>query len=161
VSDQVGLSHCQYDSLVTVWDEARLRQGHNDQSSWGHQCSETMLTGESRFHTSTPLGIEPGSLMTGSKQVDHRTSGTVCETSLTGESWFHISTNLGIEPGSLMMGSRRLDHWTSGTVCECCEVAGSPQSKLTLKSCSLARPPFFQIANSYTSTSGENRAPTQ
>jgi hypothetical protein len=26
-----------------------------------------MLTGESRFHISTPLGIEPGSLMTGSK----------------------------------------------------------------------------------------------
>jgi hypothetical protein len=28
---------------------------------------------------STPLGIEPGSLMTGSKRVDHWTSGTVCE----------------------------------------------------------------------------------
>ncbi len=27
-----------------------------------------MLTGESRFHISTPLGIEPGSLMTGSKR---------------------------------------------------------------------------------------------
>ncbi len=36
-----------------------------------------MLTGESRFHISTPLGIEPGSLMTGSKRVDHWTSGTV------------------------------------------------------------------------------------
>jgi hypothetical protein len=34
---------------------------------------------ESRFHISTPLGIEPGSLMTGSKWVDHWTSGTVCE----------------------------------------------------------------------------------
>ncbi len=30
-------------------------------------CSETTLTGESRFQISTPLGIEPGSLMTGSK----------------------------------------------------------------------------------------------
>ncbi len=39
--------------------------------------SETTLTGESRFHISTSLGIEPGSLMTGSKQVDHWTSGTV------------------------------------------------------------------------------------
>jgi hypothetical protein len=29
----------------------------------------------------TPLGIDPGSLMTGSKQVDHWTSGTVCECS--------------------------------------------------------------------------------
>jgi hypothetical protein len=32
-------------------------------------CSETMLTGESRFNTNTPLGIEPRSLMTGSKRV--------------------------------------------------------------------------------------------
>ncbi len=67
---QVGVSHCQYDSLVMVWDEAYLRRGHNDQSHWGHQCSETTLTEESRFHISTPLGIEPGSLMMGSKQVD-------------------------------------------------------------------------------------------
>jgi hypothetical protein len=45
-------------------------------------CSETSLTGESRFHISTvhtPLGIEPGSLMTGSKRVDHWTSGTMYE----------------------------------------------------------------------------------
>jgi hypothetical protein len=40
-----------------------------------------MLTGESRLYISTPLGIEPGSLMTGSNQVDHWTSGTVCECS--------------------------------------------------------------------------------
>jgi hypothetical protein len=40
-----------------------------------------MLTGESRFHISTPLGIEPGSLITGSKQVLHWTSRTVCECS--------------------------------------------------------------------------------
>ncbi len=59
VWDQVGLSHCQHDGLVTVWDEAHLRQGHNDQSRQGHQYSETMLTGESRFHISTPLGLEP------------------------------------------------------------------------------------------------------
>jgi hypothetical protein len=38
-----------------------------------------MLTGESRFHISTPLGIEPRSLMTGSKQVVHWTSETWCE----------------------------------------------------------------------------------
>jgi hypothetical protein len=31
------------------------------------------------FHISTPLGFEPGSLMTGSKRVDHWTSGTVYE----------------------------------------------------------------------------------
>jgi hypothetical protein len=43
-----------------------IRRGHNDQSRQGHQCSETMLTGESRFQISTPLGTEPGSLMTGS-----------------------------------------------------------------------------------------------
>ncbi len=42
----------------------------------GHQCCETTLTGESRFHISTPLGFEPGSLVTGSKQVVHWTSET-------------------------------------------------------------------------------------
>ncbi len=60
VWDQVGLSHCQHDCLVTVRDEACLRQGHNDQSCRGHQCSETMLTGESRFHLSTPRGLNLG-----------------------------------------------------------------------------------------------------
>jgi hypothetical protein len=43
--------------------------------------SETTLTGESRFHISTLLGIEPQSLMRGSKRVDHWTSGTVYECS--------------------------------------------------------------------------------
>jgi hypothetical protein len=42
-------------------------------------CSETTLTGESRFHISTPLRIEPGSLIMGCKQVDHWTSETVYE----------------------------------------------------------------------------------
>ncbi len=56
VWDQVGLSHCQYDGLVTVRDEAHLRRGHNDQTHWGHQRSETKLTGESRFHTSSHPG---------------------------------------------------------------------------------------------------------
>ncbi len=40
-----------------------------------------MLTGESQLHINTPHGIEPGSLMTGSKRVDHWTSGTVYECS--------------------------------------------------------------------------------
>ncbi len=53
----------------------------NDQSHRDHQCSETTLTGESRFHISTPLGIETGSLMTGSKRVTHWTSETVYECS--------------------------------------------------------------------------------
>ncbi len=44
-------------------------------------CSKTTLTGESQFPISTFLGIEPGFLMTGSKQVDHWTSGTVYECS--------------------------------------------------------------------------------
>jgi hypothetical protein len=77
----VGLSHCQYDGLGTVQDEARLRRGHNNQSGRGHQCSEITLTGEAQFHISTPLGIEPGSFMTESKRVDHWTSGTVYECS--------------------------------------------------------------------------------
>ncbi len=37
-------------------------------------CSETTLTGESQFHISIPWRFEPGSLVTGSKQVDHWTS---------------------------------------------------------------------------------------
>jgi NADH:ubiquinone oxidoreductase subunit 3 (subunit A) len=40
-----------------------------------------MLTGESQFHISTPLGIEPGSLMMGSKQEVHRISETWYECS--------------------------------------------------------------------------------
>ncbi len=74
-------SHCRHDGLVTVRDKARLRRGHNYQSRRSHQGSETTLTWESQFHLSTPLGIEPGSLMTGSKWVDHWTSGTVYECS--------------------------------------------------------------------------------
>jgi hypothetical protein len=57
VWDQVESSHCRHKGLVTVQDEARLRQGHNDQSCRGHQCSKTTLTGESRFHISAPQGI--------------------------------------------------------------------------------------------------------
>jgi hypothetical protein len=68
--------YCQLEGLVMVWDKARLRRGHNDQSHWGHQCSETTLTGESWFHMSTPLGIEPESLVTGGKWVVHWTSET-------------------------------------------------------------------------------------
>jgi hypothetical protein len=60
VWDQVGLSHCQYNGLVMVRDEAHLRRRHNDQSRWGHQCSEATLTGEFLFHISTPLGLNPG-----------------------------------------------------------------------------------------------------
>ncbi len=79
---------------MTVQDEARLRQGHKDQSRQGHQCSKTTLTGESRFHKCNPLGIEPESLMTGSKWVDHWTSGTVFEGSeIAGYSHTPIKTN--------------------------------------------------------------------
>jgi hypothetical protein len=81
VWDQAGLSHCRHYGLVTVWDEARLRWGHNDQSRWDNQCSETTLTGESQFHISTTLGIETGSFMTGSKWVVHWTIDTWCESS--------------------------------------------------------------------------------
>jgi hypothetical protein len=60
VWDQAELSLCQHDCLVTVRDEARCRRGHNDQSHQGHQCSDTTLTGESRFHWSNPLGLNLG-----------------------------------------------------------------------------------------------------
>jgi hypothetical protein len=65
-----------------IREEACLTQGHrSDQSRRGHQCSETTLTGESRLHISTPLEIEPESLMTGSKRVVHWTSETLCKCS--------------------------------------------------------------------------------
>jgi hypothetical protein len=79
--DQMGLSHCQHNGLMTVQAKACLRQGHNDQLRRCHQCNETTLTRESRFHISIPPGIEPKSLITGSTRVDHWTSGTVCECS--------------------------------------------------------------------------------
>jgi hypothetical protein len=44
-------------------------------------CVHHISPGWSRTHRNTPLGIEPWSLMTGSKQVDHWTSGTVFECS--------------------------------------------------------------------------------
>jgi hypothetical protein len=43
VWDQVGSSHCRHDGLVMVQDKASLRQGHNDHSRQGHQCSEATL----------------------------------------------------------------------------------------------------------------------
>ncbi len=43
------------------------------------RCSETTLTGESRFHTSIPLWLELGPLVTGSIGLTHWTSETVCE----------------------------------------------------------------------------------
>ncbi len=77
VWDQVGSSLCWYEGLVTVWDEALLRWGHNDdQSRRGHQCSETSLTGESRFHLNPPRGFEHRPLVTGSKGLVHWTSET-------------------------------------------------------------------------------------
>jgi hypothetical protein len=53
-------------------------------------CSKTTLKGESRFHISTPLGIEPGSLMTGIKRVVHLTSKT----------WYECSEIAGSQQGS-------------------------------------------------------------
>jgi hypothetical protein len=45
-----------------------------------HACSKT-LSGESRFHRDTPLGIISGSFMRESKWVVHWTSETWCECS--------------------------------------------------------------------------------
>jgi hypothetical protein len=44
-------------------------------------CKETTLTGETPVSHKTPLGIEPGSLMTGNQRVVHWTSETWCECS--------------------------------------------------------------------------------
>ncbi len=63
------------------------RTGYINLISWIHphgsgtqlsNCSETALTRESRFHISTPLGIEPGVLMTGGKWVVQWTSEQCC-----------------------------------------------------------------------------------
>ncbi len=62
VWDQVRLSHCRHEGLVTVRDEATMIIHNgvtNVDSRWGHQCSETTLAGESRFHISTPRGMNP------------------------------------------------------------------------------------------------------
>ncbi len=92
VWDQVGLSHYRHEGLVTVRDKACLRRDHNDdQSRQGHQCSETTLTGESRFHKSTPRGFEPRSLVTGSKGLVHWTS----------ETWWEWSENAGSPKASV------------------------------------------------------------
>jgi hypothetical protein len=103
VRDQEGLSYCRRDSLVMVRDEAHLRQGHSDQSHRGHQCSETTLTGESRFHISTPLWIEPGSLMTGSKRVVHWTS----------ETWYECSEISGSPQSSYLKNINCYEHLIS------------------------------------------------
>ncbi len=66
---------------MTLWNKAGLRRGHNELLHRSQQCSKTTLTVESPFHISTPLGIEPGSLMMGSKGLTHYTSETVCECS--------------------------------------------------------------------------------
>ncbi len=87
----MGLSHCRHNGLVTVRGEAHLRRGHNDQSHRGYQCTGTMLLGKYHFHISTSLGIEPGSLVMGSKRVNHWTSGTVYECSeIAGSTHFRI-----------------------------------------------------------------------
>jgi hypothetical protein len=54
-----------------------------------------MLTGESRFHISTPLEIEARSLMMGSKRVDHWTSGAVYECSeIAGSPYLKINVTI-------------------------------------------------------------------
>jgi hypothetical protein len=78
-----------------------------------------MLTGKSQFHISTPLGIELGSLMMGSKRVDHLTSGTVCECSeIAGspEGSPPIADHVGYEAGRRICSERE-----TGTK-ELCEI---------------------------------------
>ncbi len=79
--DQVGLSHCWHDGLVTARDEAPSDEATKINHVGVTNVARQTLTGESWFHISTPLRIEPRSLMAGSKRVDHWTSGTVCECS--------------------------------------------------------------------------------
>jgi hypothetical protein len=55
---------CGIITLSAQWPSDSLgrsppQRGHNDLSYWGHQCSETKLTGDPQFHISTTLGIAP------------------------------------------------------------------------------------------------------
>ncbi len=59
--------------LIPVFRVANSGEGQK-RNPW--TCSETMLTGESRFHISPPRGFEPRSLVTGSKGLVHWTSET-------------------------------------------------------------------------------------
>jgi hypothetical protein len=58
--------------VLGLWDQrGESREARGEVGADGlknYFCSKTTLTGESRFHISTPPGIEPGSLMTGSKR---------------------------------------------------------------------------------------------
>jgi hypothetical protein len=118
----------------------------DDQSRRGHQCSETTLTGESRFQISPPRGFEPVTLVVGSKQVsplDQWDMVESCEiagspqgnvarqqTTLTGESRFHISPPRGFEPVTLVVGSKQVSPLDQWDMVESCEIAGSPQYTL-------------------------------
>ncbi len=65
----------------------------SDRTCRGHQCSETTLTGESRFHIVPPWGFEPGSLVMGSKRVVHWISEMWWEWSeIAGSPHFHNLT---------------------------------------------------------------------
>ncbi len=63
----MGLSHYRHEGLVTVGDEVLLMINHVGVTTV--EASEATLTGESRFHISTPRGFEPVTLVAGSKQV--------------------------------------------------------------------------------------------
>jgi hypothetical protein len=70
-----GQKSCVRSSGIITLSARGISDGYrNDQSCQGDLCSETTLTGESRFHISPPGGFEPGSLVTGSKRVVHWTS---------------------------------------------------------------------------------------
>jgi hypothetical protein len=61
-SVKLGQESCVIKSISAYTLSARSLVKHlegdeaSDKSHWGHQCSETMLTGESWFHISTPPG---------------------------------------------------------------------------------------------------------
>ncbi len=61
-------------------------------------CSKTTLAGESQFHVSTPLGIEPRSFMTGIK----RTSGSVYESNqIVGSPQYPLYSYSGFKPSAM------------------------------------------------------------
>ncbi len=69
-----NFTQCQETSRETIFEVVKYLSSFLFIHKW--LCSETTLTGESRFHISPPRGFEPESLVAGSKQVVHWTSET-------------------------------------------------------------------------------------
>ncbi len=103
-------------------------------------CSETRLTGESRYHISTPRGFEPGSFVMGSKQVVHWTSETRWE-------WSEIAgSSQGFPPAADSVG---------------CEAGRDPAASVKLGQESCARSSGIITLSAQGPSDGSGQGPPQ